>query len=301
MTDTEIAGQLKERELAICAYHLQRRLIAIERLSAKDLGTTRRITVRPGCDVLTSVTSSEAEKMGYPIDGRLVVTSQDGTVVVFTHFKEELVSQLLPPGKYNQWVSSSTMTTGEEYEFTIAADERGHVVEVDLKASQLCRMIGQPAVELSIKEWKNGGPVSLKDLRGKVVLLDFWGHWCGPCVYRMPNLMKLHDEFEAKGLVIIAIHDDSVASIKEMDEKLTSAREDMWEGRDLPFLVALDSGGKTRIAGSNTEVDGATTAAYGIERWPTYVLIDRDGIVIGPVDLTADNYRTRVEELLNDE
>ncbi len=301
LTDAEIAGQLKDQELVICACHPQRKLIAIERLTAKDLGTTRRITVGPGCDVMTNVISSEAETLGYPIKGRVVMTSQDGIVCSYTQSNESPISQFLPPGNFIQWVSSSTMTNSEEHELTIAANERSHEVNIDLKASPLARMIGQPAVELTIREWKNGVPVSLKDQRGKVILLDFWGHWCGPCVYRMPHLFELHDELEDQGLVIIAIHDDSVASIKEMDEKLATARKDLWEGRDIPFLVALDSGGKTKIEGSELEIDGATTAAYGIGRFPTYVLINRDGIVVGPVEPSTDEGRTKIVELLKAE
>jgi len=50
----------------------------------------------------------------------------------------------------------------------------------------------------------NGGPLTLASLRGKVVLLDFWGEWCGPCVGSMPYLMKLYDKYRDKGLEIIA-------------------------------------------------------------------------------------------------
>src|SRR5829696_486322 len=111
--------------------------------------------------------------------------------------------------------------------------------------------LGKPAPELrKIKAWKNtpgGGPLTLAGLRGKVVLLDFWGHWCYPCCQEMPSLMKFYDEHRAQGLEVIAVHDDSVASIDEMDRLLSKVRKDLWAGRDLPFPVALDGGGPTRI------------------------------------------------------
>jgi thiol-disulfide isomerase/thioredoxin len=146
--------------------------------------------------------------------------------------------------------------------------------------------MGKPAPELAqIKGWKNGGPVTLAELRGKLVLLDFWGYWCGPCLHAMPDLMALHDAFGDKGLVIIGVHDDSVASIAEMDSRLEQARQGRWNGRDIPFLVALDGGGETLIAGTDATAQGATTAAYGIAAFPTTLLIGRQGEVIGKINL----------------
>ena len=97
--------------------------------------------------------------------------------------------------------------------------------------------------------------------------------------------MKLHDKYADKGLVIIAVHDDSVASIEEMDQKLVSAKQRYWSGRDLPFLVALDGGGLTPIPGAaDRKAKGATTAAYGIDSFPTRILIDKPGHVVADFD-----------------
>ena len=99
-------------------------------------------------------------------------------------------------------------------------------------------------------------------------MLDFWGYWCGPCLRAMPALiMALHDQFADKGVVVIAVHDGSVKSIAEMDERIAAVRARQWFGRDLPFLVALDGA-------------GASTTAYGIASFPTSLLIDRDGNVV---------------------
>ncbi len=147
-------------------------------------------------------------------------------------------------------------------------------------------LLGKPAPELTgIKEWKNGGPVKLSELRGKVVLLDFWGYWCGPCNRIMPNLMELHDTFKDRGLVIIAIHDFSVDSIEEMDAKLGETRKKLWAGRDIPFLLGLDS--------------GETIADYGIVGWPTTLLIDRDGKVLEDVEVDDENFKKKLSELLD--
>jgi thiol-disulfide isomerase/thioredoxin len=143
------------------------------------------------------------------------------------------------------------------------------------------RLIGKRAPELQqIKAWKNTKPIKLADLRGKYVLLDFWGYWCGPCVRDIPHLMAIHDAFSERGLVVLGVHDDSVETIDEMDLKLTKVREKIWLGRDLPFPVALDGGGERQIKGTDHTADGATTAAYAITSYPTTVLIGPEGKVI---------------------
>ena len=172
------------------------------------------------------------------------------------------------PGAYDQWA-------------VVKASARRVKLEFAPQPHPFVDLVGRPAPELhQIKGWKNGGPVTLAELRGKVVILDFWGYWCGPCIASMPKLMELHEKYAKRGLVIIAIHDDSVGSIEEMDARLRSARINQWGGRDLPFLVALDGGGQTRIAGTDKTTRGATTAAYGVTAFPTSVLIDRNGSII---------------------
>jgi thiol-disulfide isomerase/thioredoxin len=149
-----------------------------------------------------------------------------------------------------------------------------------------------------IKQWKNGGPVKLAYLRGKVVVLDFWGYWCAPCVQSMPALMALHDKYKDRGLVVIGIHDDSVASIEEMDRNLAKVRADQWGGRDLPFLVALDGGGQTHVAGTGRYESGGTSAAYAVFSRPITLVVGRDGIVMREVDFVGRDGRVEAEKLI---
>jgi thiol-disulfide isomerase/thioredoxin len=174
------------------------------------------------------------------------------------------------------------------------------ILHIDLPARRLpTEFVGHPAPELrGIKDWKIGGPVSLAQLRGKLIILDFWGSWCGPCNGCMPELMKLYDRYKDKGLVIIAVHDDSVASIAEMDQKLVQIRKDMWNGRDLPFLVALDGGGRTRISGTGEFTRGLTNAAYHVILYPTTCLIGRDGNVLGELELNTPDKRPEMEKTI---
>ncbi|MHC4691909.1 MAG: peroxiredoxin family protein [Planctomycetota bacterium] len=186
------------------------------------------------------------------------------------------------------------------WRFVYRSAETGPVRGIELTKRYRSELIGRPAPELQkIKGWKNGGPMTLAELRGKYVLLDFWGYWCGPCLRDIPHLMAIYDAFSDRGLMVIGIHDDSLESIDELDEKLATAREKIWMGRDLNFPIALDGGGRTRIAGTDETVPGATTAAYGVRMFPTTLLIDADGKVIGRFHAPSlDDKISELEELL---
>ena len=70
---------------------------------------------------------------------------------------------------------------------------------------KLAALIGQKAPALDVEDWANGSPLSADDLNGKVVLLDFWAIWCGPCVATFPHLREWQDKYSDKGLVIVGM------------------------------------------------------------------------------------------------
>lgn len=176
------------------------------------------------------------------------------------------------------------------------------VPPIELTASRLTVLRGGPAPELDgVLGWK-GTPTKLADLKGKYVLLDFWGYWCGPCVREMPVLMALYDHFKDRGLAVIGVHvdgDDNIDTAAKLDQKLSEIREKFWNGRDLPFAVALTSGKMIDLPNGERERGGAA-AEYGILGYPTTVLVDPEGRVVGRF-YVGDEKQTiaEVEKLLN--
>lgn len=116
--------------------------------------------------------------------------------------------------------------------------------------------VDSPAPELDVTEWHNTKSTpSMESLRGKVVLLDFWGVWCSPCVKAVPRLSRIDREFRERGLVVIAIHTPNKADL--IPEFL---RE-----HDASFIIGVDT--------------GETARRYGVSNYPAYVLVLRDGTV----------------------
>lgn len=152
--------------------------------------------------------------------------------------------------------------------------------EISVEASRLPGLIGEPAPSLeSVTGWK-GQPVNLTSLKGKIVLLEFWGYWCGPCIESMPILFSLHDRFKDKDLVIVGVHidiDGDVPDAATLDKKIAKYRQETWKGRDLPFSIGLFNGTKAADGSSR----GAIAQTYGIQSYPTTILIDRAGKVVG--------------------
>jgi peroxiredoxin len=117
-------------------------------------------------------------------------------------------------------------------------------------------MSGQKATDFSLVDLA-GRTRTLSAYRGKVVLLDFWATWCGPCRISMPHVEKLHREYKAKGLVVLGI---------DIGESADKVRPFLAKnGYD--FTVLLDR--KTTVA-----------QAYQASAIPTTVIIDRKGMIV---------------------
>ena len=111
-------------------------------------------------------------------------------------------------------------------------------------------------------EWFNvPGPISLKDLRGKVVLLDFWTYGCVNCMHILPDLRRLEEKYRTE-LVVVGVHSAKFANERKSDNiRRILVRYDI----DHPVV---------------NDANFAIWKAYGARAWPTQVLIDPEGYVV---------------------
>lgn len=131
-------------------------------------------------------------------------------------------------------------------------------------AAERLTAIGKPAPAFT-QDDVNGKPLSLADLKGKVVLLDFWASWCSPCRAENPNMLKQYKIYKDKGFEILSVSLDS-----KKNDWIKAIEED-----GLPWLHVSDLKGWNNAAGR----------LYGVRGVPACYLIDRDGKII------ADNVR----------
>jgi len=115
-------------------------------------------------------------------------------------------------------------------------------------------------------EWIDQKPVKLSELRGQVVLLDFWATWCGPCRYSLPKFQSLHEQFNAKGLVVLGLT-NYFGNVN--GRKATPAQE-------LAYLKTFkkDNGLTYGMVVSDSQLNDRN---YGVASIPMSFLIDREG------------------------
>ncbi|MDX8392117.1 MAG: redoxin domain-containing protein [Mariprofundaceae bacterium] len=125
----------------------------------------------------------------------------------------------------------------------------------------ICAEYDIPAPEISTSTWLNSPPLSLKDLKGKVVLVKFWTFGCFNCKNVQPYVKAWYEKYHTQGLEVIAVHspefryEKNIANVQKYIEK---------EGVSYP--VAIDN-------------DFIIWQKYKNRAWPTMYLIDKQGLI----------------------
>jgi thiol-disulfide isomerase/thioredoxin len=235
---------------------------------------TFAITLKPGASLTGKVIGPD----GKPLEGVWIEPGDSYAArSAFTRTDEEgrFTVRNLPRGMVRLSFSYGDLTAVSTKYFADIDGGKDHDVEIQLhpmdellaesKAKQANKpkplAVGQIAPEWDVRDWTDGKPRTLADYRGKIVFLDFWGMWCGPCVSQLPVLEKLREKYEPRGVVFVSIHTagekaDRIRRFLEFSKSTLVSAVDIGVGRD---------------------VNGTTADRYGIRGYPTVVLIDRAG------------------------
>ena len=136
--------------------------------------------------------------------------------------------------------------------------------------------IGKPAPDFSATDL-DGNSYSLSKMKGKVVLLEFWATWCGPCLPEIPYLKKVYKKFETEDFVMIGISfDNDIEALKEVVRK---------ENMDWPQVLQTKS------------FEDAISKSYNVRGIPKSYIIDKNGLIVGK-NIRKDDYIQLVGSLL---
>lgn len=125
----------------------------------------------------------------------------------------------------------------------------------------------------------NGSPFDPKTVAGKVVLVDFWATWCGPCVAEIPNVMEQYQKYRDKGFEVIGVSlDDDVEALKAFVDE-----------RKIPWPILFEKPG-----GQGWRHPLATK--YGVSGIPTVILVGRDGKVVS-LDVRGEKLGAELDKL----
>jgi thiol-disulfide isomerase/thioredoxin len=152
----------------------------------------------------------------------------------------------------------------------------------------------EPIPDLRVIEWLGENYASLEELRGRVVLLDFWATWCGPCISTFPRLRDWHKKYGENGFVIVGVtkfygnaDGKPMTRLQELD-----FLNEFKKKHKLPYTFAIAEPGEDSMK-------------YGINALPTTMLLDRSGVVryigIGAGDEEVSNLEGMIKKVLKEE
>lgn len=120
---------------------------------------------------------------------------------------------------------------------------------------------GVPAPEIISPTWINSGPLKMEDLRGKVVMVEFWTFGCWNCRNIEPYVKEWHQKYAKEGLVVIAVHSPEFSHEREVDKVEAYVKE-----RHISYAVPIDN-------------EFRNWRQYRNRYWPTLYVIDKKGTI----------------------
>lgn len=208
----------------------------------------------------------EARSTPYEIEfqTRVELALALGDLYVAMNEVEKARRMLSEEADFAEKIFQIMQATGTHEQKRAAAGGR---VQVRDRARQVA-LIGEAAPEIVITDWINGDPTTLAQLRGRVVLLEFWATWCKPCQNMFPKLRQLDEEYRAQGFDVIALtrhyfagRDTASSQADELELMRSVIKQ-----HELGFRVGVAE-------------DERTQDVYGATGMPALALIDREGVV----------------------
>lgn len=266
------------------------RAVAQERIASR---LERAVQLRVAGDArgaLSELEQALAEARQTPYEVKFQTRVRLATMLTGSYLAAGQIEQarrmLSQESKYVEEVFPLIQATGSTAEKRMANADRMQFRDLVVQLN----LIGQPAPEISVAHWVKGEPRTLADLRGKIVLLEFWATWCQPCHEMFPKLKELHERHAERGLHVLALTRHYMAyggDAAARENELNLIHRFVAE-REIPFAVGVAEDERLQLA-------------YGATGLPAIALIDRAGIVRYRYGSGNDAlFRQTLEECLNE-
>lgn len=239
----------------------------------------------------------KAYKQAFPIDQRGLASAKPGTYDLNNNFLFTYAQAMAQTGNYTDAVrmfAQMSLSGLYDYPNLQAAIKEQYTklpngTALYNKFADSLKNVGVSKLEAftANKKDANGHNVNFKALKGKYVLIDFWGSWCGPCRASHPHLKELYAKYKDKGFEIVGVAQEHSADL----EKCRTAWLEAIAKDGLTWTQVLDN--------ENNEKFNAV-AQYEVAAFPTKILLDRDGKVIGRYignGAGGDGFTAKLEEI----
>ena len=198
-----------------------------------------------------------------------------GTVAIAAEKAVCIVCQVKEGATHPEAVKASRTYEGVRYDFCSKACAESF----DADPAAFVQPLPRPAPELTVSDLQ-GTALSWDSFRGKVVLVDFWATWCGPCRKSMPELQALHDKYAERGFTVLGV---------SIDEGGPQKVQKLVDSKKFTYPMALDS------------AQEPTWERFHVQAIPAAFLVDRDGRIVAQwtgIPAGAHEVEAKVEELL---
>lgn len=173
----------------------------------------------------------------------------------------------------NEDNEKSNAVDQENIEKDLETEENNEGEEVEPKEVKEGIFVGDKAYDFMLLD-KEGNEISLSSLKGKVVFLNFWASWCGPCKAEMPHIQKVYEEYKDKDVVILAVN------LTPSEEGGIEGVNSFLEKNNYTFPVLYDK-------------DGSVAKKYRVRGIPTTYIINKEGIIVSVATTTMNEEMIR--------